>query len=56
MNDHVATVIARERVADLYREADQARLARVARAVWRRRRTGGRRYSPPTPSPRSVLT
>jgi hypothetical protein len=56
MYDHIATAIARERIADLHREADQARLARVARAAWRRRLAGGRRYSPPTPSPRSALT
>jgi predicted nucleic acid-binding Zn ribbon protein len=56
MFDHVATTIAYQRVADLHREAEQARLARVARAAWRRRRTAARHYSPPTPSPRSVLT
>jgi hypothetical protein len=55
MYDHIATTIARERVADLHREADQARLAKVARAAWRRRRTGARHYSPPAPSPRSAL-
>jgi hypothetical protein len=56
MYDPVATAIVWERVADLHREADQARLARVARTAWRRRRQGGRHYSPPTPSPRSALT
>jgi predicted nucleic acid-binding Zn ribbon protein len=55
MFDHVATAIAYQRVADLQREADQARLARVARAAWRRR-TDARHYSPPAPGPRSVLT
>jgi predicted nucleic acid-binding Zn ribbon protein len=55
MFDHVATAIAYQRVADLQREAEQARLARVARAAWRRRRTGARHYSPPAPSPRSAL-
>jgi hypothetical protein len=56
MYDYVATAILWERVADLHREADQARLARAARAVWRRHRTGARHYSPPAPSPRSALT
>jgi hypothetical protein len=56
MYDYIAMTIARERVADLHREADQARLARVARTVLRRRRAGARHYTPPTPSPRSALT
>ena len=54
MFDHVATAIAYQRVTDLHREAEQARLARVARSVLRRHRGGARRYSPPTPTPRSA--
>jgi hypothetical protein len=56
MNDFVATAIARGRVADLHREADQARRARIARSAWRRRRAGRRHYAPPAPSPRSALS
>jgi hypothetical protein len=56
MIDHVTTAIAYQRVADLRREAEQARLARVARTVLRRRRAGARHYTPPIPSPRSALT
>jgi hypothetical protein len=53
MYDYVSTAIANERVAELHREAEQARLARVARSVLRRRRAG-RRYAPPIPRPRSA--
>jgi hypothetical protein len=54
MFDNVASAIAYQRVADLHREAEQARLARVARSVLRRHRHGARHYAPPAPSPRSA--
>jgi hypothetical protein len=56
MFDHLSTAIAYQRVADLHREAEQARLARAARTALRRRRASARHYTPPTPSPRSALT
>jgi hypothetical protein len=52
MYDTVTAAMAQERVADLYREAERARLARVARVAGRRR--AGRYYSGSTSNPRSA--
>ena len=53
MYDTVTAAMAQERVADLHRQAERARLARVARVAGRRRRAG-RYYSMSTSNPRSA--
>jgi hypothetical protein len=51
MYDTVTAAMAQERVADLYREAEHARLVQVVRGA---RRRAGRHYAPPTSNPRSA--
>ena len=51
MYDTVTAAMAQAHVADLYREAEHARLARLVR---RARRRAGRHDAPPTPNPRSA--
>jgi hypothetical protein len=53
MYGSVTAAMAQERVADLYRQAEHVRLARVARVAARRRRRG-RHYALFTSSPRSA--
>jgi hypothetical protein len=53
MYDTVTAAMAQARVVDLHREAEHARLARVARGA-RRRRRGGRHHAVSTPNPRSA--
>ena len=51
MYDTVTAAMAQERVADLIRAAEEARLARVASGA---RRRAGRHHAPPTSNPRSA--
>ena len=51
MHDSVTAAMAQARVADLYRQAEHGRLARVARAA---RRRGGRHDSVSASHPRSA--
>jgi hypothetical protein len=51
MYDTVTAAMAQQHVADLHREAEHARLARLVR---RARRRAGRHDAPPTPNPRSA--
>jgi hypothetical protein len=53
MYDTVTAAMAQAHVVDLRREAEHARLARVARVAGRRRRAG-RHDSPSTSNPRSA--
>jgi hypothetical protein len=53
MYDSVTAAMAQERVADLYRQAEHARLARVARVAGRRHRAS-RHHPPSTSHPRSA--